>query len=145
MATTRNVLAGYQDWSGPVVAGYYPKWIDNLADDAILEGSLLDGPVLGAEAVRSIVIAIRSVYDRQQHKYAGPCGDSGFLEDYVAEVRGKPIGCVLLATRNAAGKIQHVVASYRPRSSLIFLSRLLREKLVGTSYAEQFAAATPED
>ena len=101
MATTRNVLAGYQDWSGPVVAGYYPKWIDNLADDAILEGSLLDGPVLGAEAVRSIVIAIRSVYDRQQHKYAGPCGDSGFLEDYVAEVRGKPIGCVLLARETA--------------------------------------------
>jgi hypothetical protein len=41
--------------------------------------------------------------------------------------------------RNAAGKTQHIVANYRPRSSLLLLSRLMREKLAGTPYAEQFA------
>jgi hypothetical protein len=33
------------------------------------------------------------------------------------------------------------VAGYRPRSSLLLLSRLLREKFAGTPYGEQFAAS----
>jgi len=93
--------------------------VDNLADDATVQGSLLDGAVQGAEAVRSIVVTIRSLYDRQEHRFAGPYGANGFLEDYVAQVRGEPIGCVVLVTRNAAGKTQRVVANYRPRSSLL--------------------------
>ncbi len=126
----------------PALTHYYPAWLDNLADDATVEGSLLDGAVQGAEAVRSIVVTIRSLYDHQAHKFAGPCGD-GFLEDYVARVGGQPIGCVVLVTRNAAGQTQHVVACYRPRSSLLLLSRLLREKFAGTPYADQFAASEP--
>jgi hypothetical protein len=73
----------------PAFKDYYPAWLDNMADDATLEGSMLDGVVQGAEAVRSVVVTIRSLYDRQQHKFAGPYGDNGFLEDYVAEVRGE--------------------------------------------------------
>jgi hypothetical protein len=43
--------------------------------------------------------------------------------------------------RNAAGQTQHVVASYRPRSSLLLFSRLLGEKFAGTPIAEHFAAS----
>src|SRR5262245_42867764 len=111
-----TVLATYLGRGDPALTGYYPEWVDNLADDAILEGSLLDGAVQGAEAVRSIVVTIRSLYDRQEHQFAAPYAENGFLEEYVAQVRGEPIGCVVLVTRNAAGQTQHVVASYRPRS-----------------------------
>ena len=141
MSIKGKVLATYLGSGDPALKDYYPAWLDNLADDATVEGSLLDGAVLGAEAVRSIVVTIRSLYDRQEHKFAGPYGDNGFLEDYIAQVRGEPIGCVVLVTRNAAGQTQHVVASYRPRSSLLLLSRLLREQFVGTPYGEQFAAS----
>lgn len=142
MSIKGDVLPQYLGSGDPVLTGYYPKWVDNLADDATLEGSMLDGAVQG-EAVRSIVLAIRSLYDRQAHKFAGPYGDNGFLEDYVAEVRGKPIGCVVLVSRNAAGQTQHVVASYRPRSSLVFFARLLAEKFAGTPIAKHFAASEP--
>ena len=141
MSSKGQARAAYLGWGAPALKGYYPAWLDKLADDATVEGSLLDGAVQGAEAVRSIVVGIRSLYDRQEHKFAGPCGENGFLEDYIAQVRGEPIGCVVLVTRNAAGKTQRVVASYRPRSSLLLLSRLLREKFAGKPYAEQFASA----
>lgn len=131
----------YMGSGDPALVGYYPAWLDNLADDATVEGSLLDGAVQGAEAVRSIVVTIRSLYDRQEHKFAGPYSENGFLEDYIAQVRGEPIGCVVLVTRNAAGQTQQVVASYRPRSTLLLLSRLLHEKFAGTPYGEQFAAS----
>ena len=141
MSTKGDVPAQYLGSGDPALANYYPAWLDNMADNATVEGSLLDGAVQGADAVRSIVVAIRSSYDRQAHKFAGPYGNNGFLEDYVAEVHGKPIGCVVLVSRNDAGKTQHVVASYRPRSSLLLLSRLLRDKFAGTPYAEHFAAS----
>ena len=140
MSIKGHARAAYLGWGAPSVIGYYPAWLDRMADDATLEGSLLDGVVQGGEAVRAIVVAIRSLYDRQEHKFAGPCGKNAFLEDYVAEVRGKPIGCVLLASFNAAGKTQHVVASYRPRSSVVFFARLLAEKFAGTPIAKNFAS-----
>jgi hypothetical protein len=139
MSIKGEVPALYLGRGDPALAKYYPPWLDNMADDATVEGSLLDGVVQGGEAVKSIVVTIRSLYDRQEHKFAGPCGNHGFLEDYVAEVRGQPIGCIVLVTRNAAGQTQHVIGSYRPRSSLLLLSRLLREKFAGTPYAEHFA------
>ena len=139
MSTKGNVLAQYLGSGDPALKNYYPAWLDNMADDATVEGSMLDGVVQGADAVRSVVVTIRSLYDRQEHKFAGPYGDNGFLEDYVAKVNGEPIGCVVLVTRNAAGQTQHVVASYRPLRSLLLFSRLLREKFAGTPIAEHFA------
>jgi hypothetical protein len=122
-------------------ADYYPAWLENLADDVTIEGSLLDGAALGPDAVRKIVGAIRTLYDHQVFNFAGAYGDSGWLEDYTAHVRSEPIGCAVLVTSNAAGETQHVAANYRPRSSLLLLSRLVGEELAGTPYAKYFAVS----
>jgi hypothetical protein len=119
-------------------ADYYPAWVDKMAGDITLEGSMLDGAVQGAEAVRAVIGGVRELYDRQDFNFAGPCDDNGFIEDYTAEVRGKPLGCLHLITFNADRQAQHIAAHYRPLSSLMFFSRLLRERLAGTPYAEQF-------
>jgi hypothetical protein len=121
-------------------ADYYPAWIDHLADDVTIEGSLLDGAALGPEAVRTIVGTIRTLYEQQRFNFAGEYGDNGWLEDYTAQVRGEPIGCAVLVTTNTAGQTQHVAANYRPRSSLLLLSRLVGERLAGTPYAKFFLA-----
>ena len=120
---------------------YYPAWLDDLADDVTVEGSMLDGAVQGAEAVRTIIVTIRALYgDSQEFRFVGPWGDNGWLEDYVAEVAGKPLGCVNLVTRNAAGQTRHIVAGYRPLSSLLLFSRLLGKKFAGTPIGEHFLA-----
>ena len=100
---------------------------------------MMNGALLGPEAVRSIVGYIRTLYENQEFNFAGPYGDNGFLEDYSAEVRGQPIGGVVLVSRNAAGQAHHIVANYRPRSTLLLLSRLVGEHFVGTPYGEHFA------
>ena len=93
---------------------YHPVWLDSLADDVTIEGSAMNGVVQGAEAVRSIVTCIRTLYDDQEFNFACPYGENGFLEDYTARVRGEQIGNVVLVTRNAAGQAQRIVANYRP-------------------------------
>ena len=54
------------------------------------------------------------------------------------------IGNVVLVTRNAAGQAQHIVANYRPRTTLLHLSCLIGEQLAGTPYGEHFATSAPE-
>jgi len=143
LSTNDKVLAQYLGSGDPALKNYYPAWVNNMADDATVEGSMLNGVVQGADAVRSVVLTIRSLYEHQEFKFAGPYGDNGFMEHYVAKVNGEPIGCVVLVTRNADGQTQHVVASYRPLSSLLLFSRLLHEKFAGTPIAEHFAASEP--
>jgi hypothetical protein len=121
-------------------ADYYPAWMDKLAGDATLEGSLLDGAVQGADAIRAVIGGVRQLYDRQDFNFAGPSGDNNFIEDYTAEVGGMPLGCLHLVTFNAGGQAQHIAAHYRPLSSLMVFSRLLRERLAGTPYADHFLA-----
>ena len=123
---------------------YHPVWLDNLADDVTIEGSAMNGVAQGAEAVRSIVPYIRTLYDDQEFSFAGPYGENGFMEDYTARVSGEEIGNVVLVTRNAAGQAQHIVANYRPRSTLLLLSRLIGEHFAGTPYGEYFASSVLE-
>jgi hypothetical protein len=106
--------------------------MDKLAGDVTLEGSMLDGALQGADAIRAVIGGVRALYDRQDFNFAGPCGDNGFIEDYTAEVRGKPIGCFHLITFDADGQTQHIAAHYRPLSSLLTFSHLLREWLAET-------------
>jgi hypothetical protein len=123
----------------PRLADYYPAWLDNLAEDVTLEGSAMDGFVQGPEAVRAVVACIRTLYDYQEFHFVGPYGENGWLEDYTAGVRGEPISNVTLVTSNAAGQAQHIVGNYRPRSTLLLLSRLVGEKFAGSPIAEHFA------
>ena len=124
----------------PALANYYPAWLDNLADDVTLEGSMMDGFVQGPEAVRTVLVAIRTLYDYQDFHFVGPYGHNGWLEDYTAGVRGELISNFTMVTRDAAGQTQHVVGNYRPRSTLLLLSRLIGGKLAGTPYAGHFVA-----
>ena len=61
-------------------------------------------------------------------------------EDYTAQVHDETIGDVVLVSRNAAGEAQHIVANYRPRSTLLLMSRLIGEHFTGTPIGEHFAA-----
>jgi len=89
---TEEATPTYLRGGDPALADYYPAWLDNLADDVTLEGSMMDGAVQGAEAVRAVLVAIRSLYDVQEFHFTGPYGENGFLEDYTAQVGGEAIG-----------------------------------------------------
>jgi len=120
---------------------YYPSWLDKLADDVTLEGSVMNGVVQGAEAVRILLAYARTLYEYQEFNFIGEYGDHGFLEDYTSRVRGEPIGSVVVVTSNDAGLTEHIVVNHRPRSSVLLFSRLMGEKFAGTRHGDHFAPA----
>ncbi|MDT5076101.1 MAG: hypothetical protein QOJ80_738 [Mycobacterium sp.] len=117
---------------------YYPLWLDNLAGDVTLEAAAMDGTAHGADAVRSILAKAREQYEHQEFNYAGPYGESSFLEDYSSSVRGMATYVVVLVTFNADGRTQHIVVNHRPRSAMLQFSRLMLETFAGTPYAKHW-------
>jgi hypothetical protein len=117
---------------------YYPWWLDNLADDATLEGAAMSGTARGAEAVRAIVVKARELYEFQDFSFTGDFGENGFLEIYETSVQGEPLKVVVTVTRNTEGQAQHLAVLHRPRNSLLLFSRLMHEKFAHTPLAEHF-------
>lgn len=124
---------------------YYPKWLDDLADDVTGEGAAMQGVAYGAEAVRSIVVAAREEYKHQEFSFTGDFGDDGFIEEYSCEIRGEPTKVVVTVHRNAAGKTQHLVVNHRPRSSVLLFARLMGEQFAGTALAGLFIVNESEE
>ena len=67
---------------------YRPEWLDNLAGDVTMEGSVLTGIGGGTEAIRAILGFARTLYEYQEFNFVGPYGHDGFAEDYTSMVRG---------------------------------------------------------
>jgi hypothetical protein len=117
---------------------YRPDWLDNLADDVTMEGSVLTGIAEGPEAIRAILAFARTLYDYQEFNCVGPYGDNGFVEDYTSVVRGEPIGSVVVVRCNEAGQTARIVVNHRPLRSVLLWSQLMGEHFAGTRYAQCF-------
>ncbi|MUL75508.1 hypothetical protein [Mycolicibacterium sp. CBMA 226] len=117
---------------------YYPKWLDNLADDVTLEAAAMDGAAEGADAVRTILVKAREQYEQQTFNYAGPAGEDRFVEDYSSLVRGMPTDVVVLVTFNAAGQTQRIVVNHRPRTAVLQFARVMLENFAGTPHAKHW-------
>ena len=138
MSITDDAQAQYMCDGDPALKDYYPEWLNNVAEDATLEGSMVEGVILGPEGLRSVVLKIKSLYERQEFVSVGPYGGNGWIEDYSAVVDGRPIGCVALIKFNDAGQTQHVMACYRPRSSVDHFAELLANEFAGTPLEDHF-------
>jgi len=117
---------------------YRPDWLDNLADDATIEGSVMNGIAEGPEAIRTIIGFARTLYEYQEFNYVGPYGDRGFIEDYTSMVQGEPIGAVVVIRYNEAGQAAWIVTNHRPLSAVLLWSKLMGEHFAGTQYAQYF-------
>ncbi len=121
--------------------GYYPWWLDNLADDVTGEGAAMQGILQGAECVHKVVTDARKLYENQQFQFTGDYGDNGFLEEYTCRIQGEPTRVVVTVKRNAAGKAQHLVVNHRPRSSVLLFARLMGKMYAGTPLAKYFISS----
>ncbi|MEU3183161.1 hypothetical protein ABZ707_02950 [Streptomyces sp. NPDC006923] len=122
---------------------YTPDWLGKLAEDVTLEAAVMNGVAKGPEAVRSILSFARTLYDYQEFNVIGRYGESGFVEDYVATVRGEPIGSIVVIRYNEAGLVGNIVINHRPLRSVLLWSRIMAEHFAATEYGTFFLQ--PED
>jgi hypothetical protein len=113
---------------------YYPHWLDNLADDVILQGAVFNGELRGAGEVGKMLSFARSLYAFQDFRFYGMRGDL-FLEDYRSRIRGTeayhPDGVEIynfvVVYFNDKGETSQLVMNHRPQSATLLFSSLLRK------------------
>ena len=113
---------------------YYPHWLDNLADDVILQGAVFNGELRRAKQVGKMLSFARSLYAFQDFRFYGMRGEL-FLEDYRSRIRGSeayhPHGVEIynfvVVYFNDAGETGHLVMNHRPQSAALLFSSLLHE------------------
>lgn len=127
----------------PNQTAYYPKWLDNLADNATVEGAAMQGVLQGAEPVHQLITEARKLYGNQMFQFTGDYGD-GFLEEYTCKIHGEPTSVVVVVKCNAAGKTEHIVVNHRPRSSVLLFARLMGQTFASTPLSKYFIAPTSE-
>ena len=113
---------------------YYPVWLDNLADDVILQGAVLNGELHGAQQVGKMLSFARSLYAFQDFRFYGMRGEL-FLEDYRSRISGSeayhPSGVEIynfvVVYLNDKGETSQLVMNHRPQSAALLFSSLLAE------------------
>src|SRR5690348_9163665 len=131
MTTTRDETTHKLDNQAPHL-DYYPHWLDNLADDVILQGAVFNGELRGAAQVGKMLSFARSLYAFQDFRFYGMRGDL-FLEDYRSRIRGSeayhPGGVEIynfvVVYFNDARETSHLVMNHRPQSATLLFSSLL--------------------
>ena len=129
--TTPNETTRKLDNQAPHL-DYYPRWLDNLADDVILQGAVFNGELRGADDVGKMLSFARSLYAFQDFRFYGMRGDL-FLEDYRSRIRGTeayhPTGVEIynfvVVYFNDEGETSQLVMNHRPRSPALLFSSLL--------------------
>ncbi|MEV0039789.1 hypothetical protein [Streptomyces sp. NPDC050804] len=107
-----------------------PWFLRDLAPDVVLAGSVMNGSLRGAEAVRAQIRAVLGLYREFTPVWEGEFGDRR-MNEYTAVVDGRPVTGVGVFHINDQGQVDEIVVNHRPLSAALTVSRLLGEALAG--------------
>jgi len=142
MSTKGNVLPQFLGSGDPALKNYYPAWVNNMADDATVEGSMLNGVVrVGTPSGQSCSLFARYTNTRNSSSPA-PTATTASSRT-TSPGRRRAHGCVVLVTRNAGGRPAR--RRELPATQLAAaLFPLLREKFAGTPMPSTSPPASPQ-
>ncbi|AEA26231.1 hypothetical protein Psed_4068 [Pseudonocardia dioxanivorans CB1190] len=142
------MAAGTGGTGGDTVAAGWSKAFEDrtkaafggtFASDVVLEAATLHEPVVGLEAVRSVMAAASGIYGELVFTDPVTSAARTFLEwrataaDSGTEYRG-----VTVLTANADGAIEHIAIHHRPLGSALQFSAELGRRLDGVVPAKHF-------
>jgi len=97
-------------------------FLDNLADDAELRGTVLRRPVSGRDNIKRLVEAVGTLYASQQPTFYGAIDQRHFLQ-YQATLRtGPDLEAVGVIECDETGLVRRVTMTFAPLDAAVSLS-----------------------
>jgi hypothetical protein len=100
-------------------------WIDDLAEDVVLEASVLAERRRGRDEVLAVMKAAGSYYARFEFVHQNVAGARTYLEWEATGPTGTEMAGVTVLTRNDDNQVVHVAIHHRPLGAVLELSRTL--------------------
>jgi LDH2 family malate/lactate/ureidoglycolate dehydrogenase len=115
-----------------------PPFLADLADDAVMTGTILAKPLKGKQIIRQVIRSIASCFVSQ--RISGHAVD-GCIEtiEYDAELEsGGTIHGSVIVTRRADGKVVTIDGRHFPQVEAAALATVLRTKLAASLTLDPF-------
>ncbi|GAA4539278.1 alpha/beta hydrolase [Pseudonocardia xishanensis] len=138
-----NTSAGVrpQGWTTAFADKSATSFADALAAEVELHASVLFTPVVGREAVQTVMAAASTIYESLVFTQESTTGRRSYLEWEATAFGGVALQGVTVLTKNEDERIVHVAIHHRPLRAALTFSRALGEKLAGDVEGEHFYGA----
>jgi hypothetical protein len=119
-----------EDWIEVIKRPSLEVFSTAFTQDVSLDGSVLAEAVVGAERIRQVFLATRSMYDAISFVAEAATPRRVYLE-WVGRFRGLHIAGVTVLSKDASGLIEHVGLYHRPKAQVSAFSEELTRMLAG--------------
>jgi hypothetical protein len=119
---------GWTDAFATKSAGAFGK---ALADDVVLEASVLMRPIEGRDAVMRVMGIASEIYESVTFTHEATSGPRSYLEWEVTAFGGLVLRGVTVLTTGKDGRIVHAAIHHRPLGAALRFSQELRERAAG--------------
>ena len=130
MSVANDSRSAGQDWVEIIGRKSLDAFAAAFTVDAVLEASVLHGPVKGPGAIRRVFSATAAIYETIVFTHETTQGSKTYLEWEGKALGGTAAGVTVL-TRNATGKIESIRLMHRPLPMVLAFSAELARRLEG--------------
>jgi hypothetical protein len=130
MSVANDSRSPGQDWQRILGRKSFDDFAAAFTEEAVLDASVLNGPVKGPSGIRSVFSATAAMYETIVFTHETTQGPKTYLEWEGKALGGRAAGVTVL-TRNAAGKIESVRLMHRPLAMVLAFSAELARRLEG--------------
>ena len=120
-----------QGWTTAFAEKSASSFGNALAPEVELHASVLFSPVVGREAVQTVMAAASSIYESLVFTQESTTGPRSYLEWAATAFGGVDLAGVTVLTKDDDGRIVHVAIHHRPLEAALSFSRALGDKLDG--------------
>ena len=134
MDIVKNYTPG-QNWLAIVSRPTLAEFASAFSEMAVLEASVLAGPIVGASDIRAFFRATRAIYDRIEFTSEHRVALQIWLE-WQGEYRGLPVCGVTALATGGDGVIERVRVFHMPLEQLVAFAADVRRRLDAASQGD---------
>jgi hypothetical protein len=120
-----------QAWTDAFASKSAERFGAALADDVVLEASVLRRPVEGRDQVMRVLVTASGIYESLQFTHEANNGPRTYLEWEHTALGGLELRGVTVLTRDDSGQIVHAAIHHRPLGAALRFSAELGKRLTG--------------
>ncbi|MFJ7217400.1 hypothetical protein [Amycolatopsis sp. NPDC098790] len=110
-----------------------------LADDVVLEATVLRKPIRGRVGVEAVMAAAAAYYTRLSFTHQATSGARTYLEWEAAAPNGAEMSGITVLTRTPDGLVEQVAIHHRPLDAALEFSRAVGRRTAGVVAPGSFA------
>ena len=127
-----------QGWTRAFAQKSAQAFSDAVAPDMVLEASFLTRPLVGTEAVKTLMGVASGIYELVTFTHQAHEGSRDYLEWEAAAFGGEKLYGITILTKNDQGKVQRAAIHHRPGGMLLKFAGELSRRLQGQIHADYF-------